>query len=58
MASPNTKSKLRMLYEVAPIGYIIEKAGGKTSNGAGSVLNIPIVSTEQTSQVVTALRRR
>lgn len=51
VASPNTKSKLRVLYEVAPIGYIIEKAGGKTSDGAGSVLNIPITDTEQVSQV-------
>ena len=33
VASKNTKSKLRMLYEVAPIGYLIEKAGGKTSEG-------------------------
>lgn len=51
VASPNTKSKLRVLYEVAPIGYIIEKAGGKTSDGAGSVLSIPITDTEQVSQV-------
>jgi sedoheptulose-bisphosphatase len=49
--SPNTKSKLRALYEVAPIGYIMEKAGGVTSEGEKSVLDIPIESTEQTSQV-------
>lgn len=49
--SKNTKSKLRVLYEVAPIGYLIEKAGGKTSEGEKSVLDIPITSTEQTSQV-------
>lgn len=51
VASPNTKSKLRVLYEVAPIGYIVEKAGGKSSDGEGSVLNIEITDTEQTSQV-------
>eukprot|EP01038_Epipyxis_sp_PR26KG_P013709 gene13709-18389_t len=50
VASKNTKSKLRVLYEVAPIGYIIEKAGGKTSEGEKSVLDIPIVETEQVSQ--------
>lgn len=49
--SKNTKSKLRMLYEVAPIGYLIEKAGGRSSEGEKSVLDVPITSTEQTSQV-------
>lgn len=51
VASKNTKSKLRVLYEVAPIGYLIEKANGKTSDGEKSVLDIPITSTEQVSQV-------
>eukprot|EP00595_Chromulina_sp_UTEXLB2642_P003435 CAMPEP_0196761382 /NCGR_PEP_ID=MMETSP1095-20130614/599_1 /TAXON_ID=96789 ORGANISM="Chromulina nebulosa, Strain UTEXLB2642" /NCGR_SAMPLE_ID=MMETSP1095 /ASSEMBLY_ACC=CAM_ASM_000446 /LENGTH=315 /DNA_ID=CAMNT_0042110851 /DNA_START=206 /DNA_END=1153 /DNA_ORIENTATION=- len=51
VASKNTKSKLRVLYEVAPIGYIIEKAGGFSSEGEKSVLDIPIEFTEQVSQV-------
>jgi len=51
VASKNTKSKLRMLYEVAPMGYLIEKAGGKTSEGEKSVLDILITETEQVSQV-------
>jgi sedoheptulose-bisphosphatase len=51
VASKNTKSKLRMLYEVAPIGYLIEKAGGKTSEGEKSVLDVMITNTEQVSQV-------
>lgn len=51
VASKNTKSKLRMLYEVAPIGFIIEKAGGRTSDGEQSVLNVEITDTEQVSQV-------
>lgn len=51
VASKNTKSKLRVLYEVAPIGYIIEKAGGMSSEGERSVLDIPITSTEQVTQV-------
>jgi sedoheptulose-bisphosphatase len=51
VASKKTKSKLRVLYEVAPIGYIIEKAGGQSSDGEKSVLDIPITTTEQVSQV-------
>ena len=50
VGSKNTKSKLRVLYEVAPIGYLIEKAGGKTSEGSMSVLDIPITQTEQRTQ--------
>mmetsp|Transcript_43848 Transcript_43848/g.137761 ORF Transcript_43848/g.137761 Transcript_43848/m.137761 type:complete len:226 (-) Transcript_43848:243-920(-) len=49
--SPSAKAKLRVLYEVAPIGYLIEKAGGKSSDGEKSVLKIPIVGTEDRSQV-------
>ena len=76
VASKNTKSKLRMLYEVAPMGFLVEKvriitlslytihiniiclyicvhiqAGGKTSEGDKSVLDVPITQTEQVSQV-------
>jgi sedoheptulose-bisphosphatase len=51
VASQNTKSKLRMLYEVVPLAYLIEKAGGKSSAGDGSVLNIIITDMEQTTQV-------
>lgn len=50
-ASPAAKAKLRVLYEVLPIGYVIEKAGGKSSNGDGSVLDMVIQSTEDRSQV-------
>lgn len=50
-ASPSAKAKLRVLYEVLPIGYVIEKAGGKSSNGAGSVLDIKIKGCDGRSQV-------
>lgn len=50
-ASPSAKAKLRLLYEVAPIGYIIEKAGGKSSNGNGSVLDLIVKETEDRTQV-------
>ena len=49
-ASKKNPAKLRLLYEVAPIGFIIEKAGGKSSAGEGSVLDVIIENTEQTSQ--------
>lgn len=50
-ASKSTKVKLRLIYEVAPIGYLIEKAGGKSSDGEKSVLKIKSVTTEDTTQV-------
>merc|ERR1712078_55409 len=49
--SKSAKAKLRLLYEVAPIGYVIEKAGGKSSDGEKSVLEIPVVGTEDRTQV-------
>lgn len=50
-ASPKSKSKLKMLYEVAPLAYLIEKAGGRSSNGEVSPLDVLITCTDQTSQV-------
>eukprot|EP00471_Norrisiella_sphaerica_P003405 CAMPEP_0184479108 /NCGR_PEP_ID=MMETSP0113_2-20130426/954_1 /TAXON_ID=91329 /ORGANISM="Norrisiella sphaerica, Strain BC52" /LENGTH=414 /DNA_ID=CAMNT_0026857117 /DNA_START=42 /DNA_END=1286 /DNA_ORIENTATION=+ len=49
--SKAAKAKLRLLYEVAPIGYVIEKAGGKSSDGTQSVLNLEVVGTEDRTQV-------
>jgi fructose-1,6-bisphosphatase len=40
----NEKGKLRLLYECGPMAYLIEQAGGKSSNGHISVLDIPIVT--------------
>lgn len=57
VGSKNTKSKLRVLYEVAPLGYVIEKAGGATTDGEISVLDIPIVTTEQRTQCCFGARR-
>jgi sedoheptulose-bisphosphatase len=50
-ASPSAKAKLRLLYEVAPIGYIIEAAGGKSSDGEKSVLELEVKKTEDRTQV-------
>ncbi len=35
-------SRLHLLYEIFPIAYLIEKAGGKTSDGTKSVLDVII----------------
>ena len=43
VASKSHKSKLRVLYEVAAIGYLIEKAGGKTITvGKVSLMDVQI----------------
>ena len=36
-------SRLSLLYEVCPLAFLIEKAGGKASDGQRDVLDIPIV---------------
>jgi sedoheptulose-bisphosphatase len=35
-------AKLRMLYECAPLAYIVEAAGGACTDGAQSLLDVPI----------------
>lgn len=43
LASKNHKAKLRVLYEVACVGFLTEKAGGKTiTNGKGSILDFEV----------------
>ena len=37
---PSRAGRLRLLYEVNPIGFIIEQAGGRASTGAGPVLEV------------------
>jgi len=36
----NANGKLRLLYEAAPMGFIVEQAGGKCSTGKESVMNL------------------
>lgn len=38
--SSSTKGKLRLLYEAAPMSFIIEKAGGKATTGTQRVLDV------------------
>lgn len=37
--SASAPAKLRLLYECAPLAFIVESAGGQSSNGADSLLH-------------------
>ncbi|KAM1406726.1 hypothetical protein ACFXTH_001372 [Malus domestica] len=49
--SPTTKAKLRLLFEVAPLGLLIENAGGYSSDGQQSVLDKVVVNLDDRTQV-------
>ncbi|CAM6096669.1 unnamed protein product [Calypogeia fissa] len=49
--SPSTKAKLRLLFEVAPLGLLVEKAGGYSSDGKISVLDKVVQNTDDRTQV-------
>ena len=40
-------SRLSLIYEIIPVAFLIEKAGGKTSDLYKSVLDVPIAGYEQ-----------
>merc|ERR1719327_2050314 len=47
--SDKSPAKLRLAFEAAPFGLLVEKAGGKTSDGVsgGSILDIKIEGIDQ-----------
>jgi sedoheptulose-bisphosphatase len=51
-AMPKIDPKLRLLYECAPISYLIEKAGGLSSNGEMSVLDIKVSGYTQKTDII------
>ncbi|KAJ3680755.1 hypothetical protein LUZ60_015244 [Juncus effusus] len=51
VTSPTSKAKLRLLFEVAPLGLLIEKAGGYSSDGKQSVLDKVITTLDERTQV-------
>ncbi|KAI3470844.1 hypothetical protein Pfo_027507 [Paulownia fortunei] len=51
VVSPSAKAKLRLLFEVAPLGFLIEKAGGFSSDGKQSVLDKVITNLDDRTQV-------
>lgn len=44
-------SQLRLLYEAIPMAYLVEKAGGRSSDGRGSLLDIAVVDLDDRTQV-------
>ena len=46
------KPKLRLLYEVAPMGYVVEQAGGRASTGTGRVLELEAEEYHQRAAVI------
>jgi fructose-1,6-bisphosphatase I len=46
------EGKLRLLYECAPLGYIVEKAGGRVSTGTEPVLDIQAETIHQRCPLV------
>ena len=53
VTSPTTKAKLRLLFEVAPLALIVEKAGGASSADGKcvSALDIEVEKYDQRTQV-------
>jgi len=51
VTSPTAKAKLRLLFEVAPLGLLIENAGGFSSDGHKSVLDKTIINLDDRTQV-------
>lgn len=46
------KAKLRLLYEVAPMGFIVEQAGGRASTGLERVLDVVATDYHQRAAVI------
>lgn len=51
-ARPKVDFKLRLLYETDPICFLCELAGGASSNGEMSVLDIPITAYAQKNDII------
>jgi len=45
----NPEGKLRLLYECAPVAYLVQKAGGFSIDGKQDILDIPVDSIHQKS---------
>ncbi len=46
------QGKLRLLYECGPFAYIVEQAGGASSDGARSIHDIPIAEIDQRTPII------
>ena len=47
----NRKGKLRLLYEASPMAMVMEEAGGASSNGEKSILNVEPTELHQRTPV-------
>ncbi len=45
--SKSPEGKLRLIYEAAPLAYVVEKAGGRASNGFQNILDVKPTSLHQ-----------
>jgi fructose-1,6-bisphosphatase I len=48
----NPEGKLRLLYETAPLAFLVEQAGGKASNGKQRLLDIVPTKLHQRTPLV------
>jgi len=55
-ALPKVDAKLRVLYECLPIAFLVEKAGGLSSNGEISLLDIKIEGYTQKTDIIVGSR--
>lgn len=46
------RPKLRLLYEVAPMGFVVEQAGGRASTGTGRVLELEAKEYHQRAPII------
>lgn len=53
VTSPSTKAKLRLLFEVAPLALLVEKAGGASSCDGKLVsgLDVEVIKHDQRTQI-------
>ena len=49
---PEGKAKLRLMYEANPMSYLIEQAGGASSDGFQPIMDVPATSLHQRVGVV------
>jgi len=48
----NPNGKLRLLYEAAPMSFLVEQAGGASTTGFGRVMDIPPVAVHQRVPII------
>lgn len=53
---PNKPGKLRLLYEANPMGWLVEQAGGATTNGQQSILDVQPAKLHERVSVILGAR--